>query len=85
MNEPCRVMAELNQHMHMLERKSVTTITRSKLYPTPGKNYRLAWKWHYEVNGNHGCDTLAQARNIARKLYPGQPIIEAWKAEAVKS
>ena len=26
------------------------TITRSKLVPTPGKNYQFAWRWLYTVD-----------------------------------
>lgn len=27
----------------------VAVIRRSKLYPTPGRNYHMAWKWTYTV------------------------------------
>jgi len=57
----------------------LTRISRSKLYPTPGTNPRFAWRWLYRVNGNHECSTIAQARGIARRLYPGTRIVEEWK------
>ncbi len=43
-------------------------ITRSRLYQ---RNARFQWKWIYQVNGDHDCDTLAQAKEIAKRLYGG--------------
>ena len=60
-------------------------ITRFKLLPTPGTNYRFAWKWAYHVNGDHATDTLASARDIAKRLFPGATIVEAWKVREEKT
>ena len=63
----------------MVRGMETTIITRSKLYPAPGSSYRFAWRWLYKVNGDHACDTLSQARGIAKRLYPNTVIVEAWK------
>ena len=61
----------------------IATITRVKLYPTPGKNYRLAWKWLYDVNGLStdlcGFDRLTEAKRMAKR-YGATVIKLAWEA-----
>lgn len=64
------------------------SITRSKLYPAPGRSYRFAWKWLYTVDYGRailsggltkadGFDTLASARRHAKQnAAPGQAIVE---------
>jgi hypothetical protein len=46
-------------------------ISRSKIYPTPGRNYRVAWKWNYTVRTEDGQefsgDMLGWAKRLARE------------------
>lgn len=56
-----------------------TIITRQKQYALPGQNRLFSWKWLYHINDSHTCDTLSQARDIAKRLYPETEICEAWK------
>lgn len=63
------------------------TISRSKLVPTPGKNYRFAWRWLYTVDygrvlPNVGgqtadFDTPASARRAC--VRNGFRPVESWK------
>jgi len=60
---------------------AVAEITRSKLLPTPGRNYRLAWKWLYHVSLDGAepvaVDTLLKvARNWARAR--AVKVVESW-------
>lgn len=59
-------------------------ITREKLYPSPGRNVRFAWKWLYTVHvpGEPHPFTgpdLSWARGIAKRKGGGRPIVETWK------
>lgn len=44
-------------------------ITRGKLYPTPGTNYRFAWKWLYTVHypGGSASGSKSEVLWIANK------------------
>lgn len=62
-------------------------ITRSKLYPTPGTNYRVAWKWLYDVeldgarifSGYDRLDsTISAIRRFARSRGETAEIVKAW-------
>jgi hypothetical protein len=60
------------------------TISRSKLYPTPGRSSLFAWKWIYTVTVpgepySFDGDTLAWARRIAASKADGRPVIMTWK------
>ncbi len=64
--------------------KSVV-ISRRKLIPTPGTNYKFAWKWLYdvEVPGEPHAFTgegLGWARSVAKRYAAGRPIVETWKS-----
>lgn len=65
------------------------TIRRSKLYQTPGKNYRYAWQWLYRVAvpgepREFVGQGLEWARKLAkRKRREGQEIVEAWRYSQV--
>lgn len=68
--------------------KPIAVITRTKIDPTPGRNYRAAWKYVYDVHGLDangdtrypalvlGQDGLAQARSIARRN--GYVPVDGW-------
>jgi hypothetical protein len=63
------------------------TVTRSKLYPTPGRSYRLAWKWIYTVTipgepYTFDGDTLSWVKALCKRKAPGAPIVYAWKVES---
>ena len=65
---------------------SACTVTRSKLYPTPGRSYRFAWKWLYTVAipgepYTFDGDTLSWVKSLCKSKAPGMPIIYAWKTE----
>ena len=74
--------------MIRLRRRDVTTasdktatITRSKLYPVPGKAARYAWKWIYAAHDESGADL-----NLDQELgtltwqlkRQGYTIVRAW-------
>ena len=49
---------------------ATAVITRERLYPTPGKNPKMAWKWLYTVTCDgqaYTGDRLAWARQLAKK------------------
>jgi hypothetical protein len=63
------------------------TVTRSKLYPTPGRSYRVAWKWIYTVAipgepYTFDGDTLSWVRSLCKRKAPELPIVYAWKEPA---
>lgn len=65
---------------------STCTVTRSKLYPTPGRSYRFAWKWIYTVTipgepYTFDGDTLGWVKSLCKSKAPGMPIVYAWKTE----
>lgn len=67
------------------------TITREKMYATPGRNYRFAWKWTYHVSidgapSYGGGEHLASLRRALRLQFRNQPltIIETWKHPALR-
>jgi hypothetical protein len=66
--------------------RSTCTVTRSKLYPTPGRSYRFAWKWIYTVTipgepYTFDGDTLGWVKSLCKSKAPGMPIVYAWKTE----
>lgn len=66
--------------------ESACTVTRSKLYPTPGRSYRFAWKWLYTVTipgepYTFDGDTLGWVRSLCKSKAPRLPIVYAWKTE----
>jgi hypothetical protein len=65
-------------------RPDVVTISRSKLYPTPGRNYRVAWKWLYEVTvpGEPRPfigEGIGWAMGIAKRKGGGRSIVKTWE------
>lgn len=58
------------------------TITRKRHFRGYGRLHPFGYL--YEVNGDHACTSLAEARSIARRLYPSHIIVEAWHASAKK-
>lgn len=66
---------------------TTATITRSKLAPTPGKNYRAAWRWLYKVDyglvlpqvgaQTASFDSLGAARRAC--LRNGFKPVEIWQ------
>jgi hypothetical protein len=57
------------------------TVNRSKLYPTPGRNYRAAWRWLYtvRVDGiNYQGEGLSWARGLAKRKANGRKVVELW-------
>lgn len=63
---------------------TTVTIIREKLYPSPVRSYRVAWKWtySYRINGaiaveyGPGLDSLCR---MLRRRHPGCSIIKAWE------
>lgn len=60
-------------------------MSRRKLYPTPGKNPRAAWKWLYDVAipGQEDVMTgegLSWALGTCKRLAPGMPVRLSWVA-----
>jgi hypothetical protein len=58
------------------------TISRGKIYPTPGRNYRAAWKWRYTVRAgeqNYSGDGIGWARRLAAQKADGGKVTELWK------
>jgi hypothetical protein len=66
------------------ERKTVY-IDRQKSYPTPGRNYRFAWLWHYTVRSegewDAGASTLSEARDIAKRRGAEVVVVETWRGK----
>lgn len=63
------------------------TIHRQRLDNTPGKNYRLAWRWlyDYELNGQRiSYDThLSSLVSYLKRKYPSAEIVKDWKNETI--
>lgn len=70
-----------------MEMKPQIRISRRKIYPTPGRSYRVAWKWIYDVTAPDGgeilsgVDLLSIARRVAREAARtwGGMVIESWR------
>lgn len=59
---------------------AVVRITRERHYRGAGRLHPFGFL--YRLNGDHAVDNLAQARSMARRLYPGARVIETWKEAA---
>lgn len=62
----------------------IITISRSKVYPCPGTNYRVAWKYVYTVvvPGEpypFDGDSLSWARGLAKRYANGRKIVCTWE------
>lgn len=60
-------------------------IDRTKVYPTPGRNYRAAWKWSYTVTipgerYTFDGDRLDWAKRLCKSKRPDLKIKLAWEA-----
>jgi hypothetical protein len=61
---------------------SAVHISREKLYPTPGKNYRAAWKWLYTIHVDSEefkGEGLSWAKRLAKQKSNGRPVILCWE------
>ena len=62
-------------------------ITRTKLYPTPGKNFRVAWKYLYDSHipgmqhSPSGFDNLKTLRALLKRKAPTAHVRLAWESE----
>jgi hypothetical protein len=54
------------------------TITRRQVIPTPGRNFRFAWRWLYAVNGVDIGTSLKSAESWAKQR--GMKPVRAWEA-----
>jgi hypothetical protein len=74
---------QMNRTNESKDRQALrATIVRSKIYPTPGTNYRAAWNWIYDVQGLgvelRGFGLLSSAKNAAKR-HGATTIVEQWK------
>jgi hypothetical protein len=56
-------------------------ISRMKIYPTPGRNYRVAWKWVYTVHvgkEEFTGDGLGWAKRLAQQKSPSGKYVLSW-------
>jgi hypothetical protein len=61
------------------------TISRTKIYPTPGKNYRAAWKWLYTVHvgtEEYTGEGLSWAKRLAKIKAPNAKVALVWEGSA---
>lgn len=73
--------------------KPTITIVRSKLYPTPGRSYYVAWKWYYEIEGKtapdgeywYGQTRLKELENDLKRKFPGHDLKRAWEQDDARS
>ena len=60
----------------------VATVTRAKQYPTPGKNFRFAWRWTYTITipGKPpiGAGDLSEVKMCAKANGAGK-IVKEWE------
>ncbi len=60
----------------------VATLSRKKIYPTPGRTYLFAWKYQYEIKGLDrvlkGFDLLSTTIKMA-KQHGATKIIKDWE------
>lgn len=63
----------------------VCLIERTKVYPTPGRNYRVAWKYNYTVTipgeqYTFSGDGIGWAKSLCKRKRPDLEIKLAWEA-----
>lgn len=67
---------------------AVATITRTKLVPTPGTNYRAAWNWMYHVSIDGG-DSVAIGTRLGSAVdwakRRAAKVVKAWETGAEKA
>ena len=85
-NPPTEVAGFKVLEISPVEEPAPITINRSKLYPTPGRNYRVAWKWLYEVTvpgESHPFvgEGIGWARGIAKRFSKatGRKVVLLWE------
>lgn len=68
----------------MSDEQTTIVIERFKLLPSPGRSYRVDWKWTYNYRVNDGpvCQYgpgLTDLRARLKHKFPGARIVESWK------